>query len=73
MLTIDALHKAGKPCVELHNYYINNYKSGQDIIVSYRDRHFLVGDSFFLILFSDLYGHFNLDELDVSLMHFFAS
>jgi hypothetical protein len=73
MLTIDALHKAGKPCVELHNYYINNYKSGQDIIVSCRDHHFLVGDSFFLILFSDLYGHFNLDELDVSLMRCFAS
>jgi hypothetical protein len=29
MLTIDALHKAGQPCVKLHNYYINNYKSGQ--------------------------------------------
>jgi hypothetical protein len=28
MLTVDALHKAGKPCVELHNYYINNYKLG---------------------------------------------
>jgi hypothetical protein len=73
MLTIDVLHKVGKPCVELHNYYINNYKSGQDIIVSYRDSHFLVGDGFFLILFSDLYGHFNLDELDVSLMRCFAS
>jgi hypothetical protein len=25
MLTVDMLHKAGKPCVELHNYYVNNY------------------------------------------------
>jgi hypothetical protein len=25
MLTIDALKQAGKSCVELHNYYINNY------------------------------------------------
>jgi hypothetical protein len=33
MLTIDVLHKAGQACVELHNYYMNNYKLGQDIIV----------------------------------------
>jgi hypothetical protein len=49
MLTVDMLHKAGKPCVELHNYFINNYKSGQDIIVSYKDHHFPVGDNIFLI------------------------
>jgi hypothetical protein len=24
MLTVDALRKAGQPCVNLHNYYINN-------------------------------------------------
>jgi hypothetical protein len=54
MLTVDMLYKAGKPCIELHNYYINNYMSGQDIIVSYKDRHFLVGDSIFLISLSDL-------------------
>jgi hypothetical protein len=34
MLTVDVLHKAGQPCVKLHNYYMNNYKSGQDIMVS---------------------------------------
>jgi hypothetical protein len=49
MLTVDALHETGKPCVELHNYYNNNCKSGQDIIVSYKDHHFLVGDNIFLI------------------------
>jgi hypothetical protein len=27
MLIVDVLHKTGKPCVELHNYYINNYMS----------------------------------------------
>jgi hypothetical protein len=32
ILTADALDKAGQACVSLHNYYINNYKSGQDII-----------------------------------------
>jgi hypothetical protein len=72
MLTIDVLHKAGQPCVELHNYYMNNYQSGQDIIVSYKDCHFLVGDDFFLISFSYLYDLFNLDTLDVSLMRCFT-
>jgi hypothetical protein len=72
MLIVDALHKADKPYVELHNYYINNYKLGQDIIVSYKDCHFLVGDIFFLISFSNLYDLFNLDALDVSLMCCFA-
>jgi hypothetical protein len=54
--------------LDLHNYYINNYKSGQDIIVSYKDHHFLVGDDYFLISFSNLYNLFNLDALDASLM-----
>jgi hypothetical protein len=44
MLSVDALKMAGKSCVELHNYYINNYKFGHDIIVAYMDCHFLVGD-----------------------------
>jgi hypothetical protein len=72
MLTVNALYKAGQPCVELYNYYINNYKSDQDIIVSYKDHHFLVGDNFFLISFSDLYDLFNLDTLDVSLKRCFT-
>jgi hypothetical protein len=72
MLTVDVLHKAGKPGVELYNYYINNYKSGQDITVSYKDHHFLVGDGIFLITWSDLYDLFILDALDVSLMRYFT-
>jgi hypothetical protein len=72
MLTVDALHKAGKLCAELHNYYINNYKLGQNIIVSYKDHHFLVGDGIFLISWSNLYDLFNLDALDISLMRCFA-
>jgi hypothetical protein len=31
MLNVDALKQAGKFCVELHNYYINNYSKSQDI------------------------------------------
>jgi hypothetical protein len=72
ILTIDVLQKAGQPCVELCNYYMNNYKLGQDIMVWYKDRHFLVGGGFFLISFSDLYDLFNLNALDVSLMRCFA-
>jgi hypothetical protein len=71
MLTVDVLHKAGQPCVDLHNCNINYYKSGQDIIVSYKDRHFLVGDDIFVISFSNLYNLFNLEVLDVSLMRCF--
>jgi hypothetical protein len=51
---------------------MNSCKLGQEIIVSYKDHHFLVGDGFFLISFSDLYDLFNLDALDVSLMRCFA-
>jgi hypothetical protein len=49
MLTVDALKMAGKSCVKFHNYYMNNFNKGQDIIVSYKKRHFLVGDDIFLI------------------------
>jgi hypothetical protein len=72
MLTINALKLGGKSCVELHNYYINNYRKGQDIIVSYKESQFLVGDDIFLISLSNLYDHFNLNVLDVSLMRCFA-
>jgi hypothetical protein len=40
----------------------------EDIIVRFKDRHFLVGDDIFVISFSDLYDLFNLDALDISLM-----
>jgi hypothetical protein len=72
MLTVDALKQAGKSCVELHNYYINNYKKNQDIIESLKEEHFLVGNDIFLISWSDLYDLFNLNTLDVSLMCCFA-
>jgi hypothetical protein len=71
-LTVDELHKAGQPYVDLYNYYIQNYMAGQDILVSYKDRHFLVGDGIFIITFADLYDIFNLDTLDISLMRCFA-
>jgi hypothetical protein len=72
MSTVDVLKLAGKSCVDLHNYYINNYQKGQDIIVSYKEPLFLMGNDIFLISWSDLYDLFNLDALDVSLMHRFA-
>jgi hypothetical protein len=72
MLTADELHKVGQHCIDLHNYYIQNYKMGQDIIVSFKDRHFLVDDNIFIITFSYLYNFFNLDALNISLMHCFT-
>jgi hypothetical protein len=68
MLTADELHKAGQHCIDLHNYCIQNYKTGQDIIVLFKDRHFLVGDDIFIITFSNLYDLFNLNALDISLI-----
>jgi hypothetical protein len=72
ILTANELDEAGQACVNLHNYYINNYKSDSNIIVSYKDRHLLLGDDYFLISFYDLYDLFNLDTLDVSLMRCFT-
>jgi hypothetical protein len=72
MLTVNAVKQAGKSCVELHNYYIHNYKKGQDIIASFKEEHFLLGNDIFLISWSDLYDFFNLNALDISLMHCFA-
>jgi hypothetical protein len=45
---------------------------GQDIIVQFKDRYFLVGDDIFIIIFFDLYDLFTLDVLDISLMRYFA-
>jgi hypothetical protein len=72
MLTTNQLHQVGNHCVELHNYYIQSYKTNQDIIIQYKNRHFLVGDDIFVITFSDLYDFFNLDALDISLMRSFV-
>jgi hypothetical protein len=72
MLTVDAFKQASKSCVELHNYYINNYKKGQDIVASYKEEHFLMGNNIFLISWSGLYDLFNLDALDISLMRYFT-
>jgi hypothetical protein len=49
MLTVSTLKKAGKSCVILHNYYINNYKKHQHIIGEFKEKHFLVGEGIFLI------------------------
>jgi hypothetical protein len=49
MLTIDTLKEAGKSCVVLHDYYINNYKKCQHIIGGFKEKHFLVGEVILLI------------------------
>jgi hypothetical protein len=68
MLTADELGKASKACIDLHDYYMQNYKSGLVILGSYKDRHFLVSDDIFMVTFSDLYDLFNIDMLDISVM-----
>jgi hypothetical protein len=44
----------------------------QDIIVTFKEEHFLVGNDIFLIPWSDLYNLFNLDAMDISLMRCFV-
>jgi hypothetical protein len=58
--------------VELHNYYILNWKKIDDIVVKYRQSHFLTNDGVLIISLSDQYDLFNLDALDVSLMRYFT-
>jgi hypothetical protein len=72
MFTVDTLKEAGKSCVALHDYYINNYKKRQHIIGGFKKKHFPVSECIFLISWSDLYGLFTLDALDISLMRCFA-
>jgi hypothetical protein len=72
MLTVDTLKEVGKPCVVLHDYYINNYKKHQHIIRGFKKKHLLVGQCIFLISWSDLYNLFILDALNISLMRCFA-
>jgi hypothetical protein len=72
MLTAVELGKVGQPCIDLHNCYVQNYERGIDIVVSYKDRYFLMSDDIFIIIFSELYDLFNLDALDISLMHCFT-
>jgi hypothetical protein len=68
MLTVSALKEAGKSCVILHNYYINNYKKCEHIIGGFKEKHFLVGECIFLISWPNLYDLFILIALDISLM-----
>jgi hypothetical protein len=72
MVNANELCKAGQFCVELHNYYILNWKKINVIVVKYRHSHFLMDNGVFIISLSDLYDLFNLVTLDVSLMRYFA-
>jgi hypothetical protein len=59
MLRSSELREACKYCVKLHNYYIHNYKMCDDIMVQYKEHHFLVRDDIFVVSFSDLYDLFS--------------
>ena len=54
MLTADELRNVGSSCIELHNYYINNYRTKIDIMVQYKDCHFLHRNGMFPVSFGDL-------------------
>jgi hypothetical protein len=61
--------------MDLHNYYIQNAGKLQDIIVAFKERHFLQlegTEGIFTVAFSDLFDLFNLDTLDLSLIRCFA-
>jgi hypothetical protein len=72
MLNVNELCKAGRFCVELHNYYILNWKKIDVIVVKYIQSQFLMDDGVFIISLSSMYDLFNLDTLDVSRMRCFT-
>jgi hypothetical protein len=72
ILHFSDLREAGQYCIKLHNYYINNYKMSDSIVVEYKQHHFLLTDDIFIISLSNLYDLFNLNALDISLMCSFA-
>jgi hypothetical protein len=72
MLNANEFCKVGQFCVELHNYYILNWKKIDVIVVKYKHSHFLMDDGVLIISLSDLYDLFNIDALDVFLMRCFT-
>jgi len=75
LLSAAELRRAGQYCMELHNYYIHNADKVTDIVVAYKERHFLQlegTEGIFTVAFSDLFDLFNLDALDLSLLRCFA-
>jgi hypothetical protein len=72
MLNANELYVVCRFCVELHNYYILNWKKIDIIVVKYKQSHFLTDDNVFIISLYDLYDLFNIDALDVSLMRCFT-
>lgn len=74
LLTVDDLTRAGHACVNLYNYYMQISKdtNAQAIVVQYKQWHFLKDDDYFLMGLNDLYDLFNLNAMDVSLLHIFT-
>ena len=75
MLTATQLESAGPTTKALHKYYMKGCVAKQiDVVVQYKRNYFQRPDSneYFLLCFNDLYDLFNLDGLDVSLLHCFT-
>ena len=75
MLTAAQLESAGPATNALHKYYMKGCVAKQiDVVVKYKRNHFQRQDSnkYFLLCFNDLYDLFNIDGLDVILLHIFT-
>ncbi|TVU39753.1 hypothetical protein EJB05_13192, partial [Eragrostis curvula] len=74
LLSADELRNAGAACIQLHNYYTQRVRDRKpkSIVLKYNQHHFLSTQSYFLVSFGDMYGLFNLDTLDVSLLRCFT-
>jgi hypothetical protein len=70
MLSSSDLHQVGQYCADMHNFYINNHKMLDSIMVAYKKHHFLQTSGIFVVSFRDLYDIFNL--LDISLIRCFT-
>ena len=71
MMTLEELANAGVNTRRLHNHYITHAmdKGNPSIVGGFKARDLHSGPSYFSIVWSDLYNIFNLDALDISLIH----
>ena len=73
MMSEEELTSAGVNTRALHKHYINHAMNSNDnnpsIMGEFKAQHLHSGPGFFSIVWSDLYNLFNLDVLDISLIH----
>ncbi|KAL6654028.1 hypothetical protein ACP70R_007493 [Stipagrostis hirtigluma subsp. patula] len=73
MMRASELQMAGACTVELHNYYVTRCREKKSsFTVFFQRKHFLTKDDYFIVTFASLYGLFNIDRLDMSLLRCFT-